>query len=61
LGDHIGPELEARGFDEFSMPPGAIDEMSDGDRLAYLAYERSPAALLRGLNDIAWLPEVTES
>jgi hypothetical protein len=86
--DQIGPELEAQGFDEFSLPSGTVDAMSSEDKSAYVArllrslalsygvhaefggkeggglageaYELSPAALLRGLNDILWLPMVTE-
>lgn len=84
--DYLGPELECDGFDEFSMPPGRVEAMSDEEKLGYVArllrslalsygvsagfgadrgdrgglvgeaYGGSPAALLRGLNDILWLP-----
>jgi hypothetical protein len=87
----LGPLFEAEGYDEFSVPATQVEEMSDGDKLAYVArllrtlalsygvdagfgylvagesplerYDRlehghgsSPAALLRGLNDITWMP-----
>jgi hypothetical protein len=85
--EYLGPDLEGRGFNEFDMPPGAVEAMSDEDKLAYLArllrslalsygvsagfgagrgglvgeaHEPSPAALLRGLNDILWLPTLSQ-
>jgi hypothetical protein len=35
--EHVGPELEARGFDECSIPPDTLEGMSDEDRLAQVA------------------------
>jgi hypothetical protein len=87
--DHIGPELERDGYNEFCLPPDTVEAFafSDEDKLAYIARllrslalsygvgtefgagrdglvgeaaKPSPAALLRGLNDILWLPVVTE-
>lgn len=77
--------FEDAGYDEFTVPAELIAEMSDEQRLAYVArltrtlgllyggiqWQRglpiigdasleTPAALLRGLNDISWLP-TTES
>ncbi len=84
--EYLGPDLETRGFDEFHMPPGVVEAMSDEDKLAYVARllrtlavsygvsagfgagrggvvgeadQSSPAALLRGLNDITWPPTLS--
>lgn len=81
--DSLGPDLEAKGCDEFSVPVDTIEELSSEERLAYVARllrslalsygvsaefggarsglvgeasKPSPAALLRGLNDIVWMP-----
>ena len=32
--EYLEPDLEARGFDEFHMPPGVVEAMSDEDKLA---------------------------
>src|SRR5262249_22189600 len=54
--EYLGPELERRGFDEFSVPSEIVDLMPDEDRLAYvarlLALWRSP---------MAWLPTSRQS
>jgi hypothetical protein len=81
--DEIGPDLEAYGYDEFTVPAERIEHMSADEKFAYIARllrtlaisygvsaefggaqtglvgeadESSPAALIRGLNDISWMP-----
>jgi hypothetical protein len=68
-------ELEPTLGDEFPVPAAQVEEMSDADKIAYLARllrslalqygvtgrlgeadDNSPAALLRGLLDISWMP-----
>jgi hypothetical protein len=48
--ERIGPEIEAGGFDEYSMPPEMIGGMSDGDRLAHVARLLRSLALTYGVS-----------
>jgi hypothetical protein len=86
--EELGPPLEARGCDEFSLPDAVLEAMPTDEKLAYVArllrslalqygvsaefggartglvgeaHEVSPAALLRGLNDLLWMPTTADA
>jgi hypothetical protein len=82
--EELGPQVEVEYGSEFVVPADVVAEMTDADKLAYVArllrtlahaygvntefglwrdptipgqaWDGSPAALLRGLNDISWVP-----
>jgi hypothetical protein len=85
--EELGPAMEADGYDEFSVPPARLEELSLEEKVAYVArllrtlalaygvsaefgvgqgglvgqaHQTSPASLLRGLNDVLWLPTAVE-